>query len=82
MSKLKDLKVGKEVVVISGANKKKEGKILQVNRSKNTVIVENVNLKRKRKQPTQESPEGGYAELEFPIHASNVVLKDDLSSKD
>lgn len=61
-----------EVQVISGANKGKTGKVLQVLRDKGTVIIEGVNVRKKAVRPTQENPKGGFQEREMPIHASNV----------
>ncbi len=61
-----------EVEVISGANKGKTGKVLQVLRDKGTVIIEGVNLRKKAVRPTQENQKGGFEEREMPIHASNV----------
>ncbi|HWR00869.1 MAG TPA: 50S ribosomal protein L24 [Chlorobaculum sp.] len=61
-----------EVVVISGNDKGKSGKVLKVYPQKGRVIVEGVNIRKRHMRPTQTSPQGQIIEREFPIHASNV----------
>jgi large subunit ribosomal protein L24 len=65
---------GDEVVVISGANRGKSGKILQVIRGKDQVIVEGVRMIKKHAKTSREHPEGAIIEREGPIHISNVKL--------
>lgn len=72
----KNIKKGEEVIVIAGDHKGKKGKILQVLRDKNRVIVEGVNLLKKHERKTQDNPQGSIVEREFPIHYSNVMLAD------
>ena len=52
------IKKGDEVVVIAGDHKGSKGKILQVFRAKNRVIVEGVNLIKKHERKSQDNPEG------------------------
>ena len=66
------IKKGDEVVVISGDHKGSKGKILQVIRAKNRVIVEGVNLIKKHERKTQDNPQGSIIEREASIHYSNV----------
>jgi large subunit ribosomal protein L24 len=70
----KNIKKGEEVIVIAGDHKGKKGKILQVLRDKNRVIVEGVNLLKKHERKSQDNPQGSIIEREFPIHYSNVML--------
>ena len=63
-----------EVLVISGAHKGKQGRVLQVLRGKARVIVEGVNLSKKAVRPTQDRPKGGFDEKEGTIHVSNVKV--------
>ena len=72
----KKIKKGEEVIVISGDHKGKKGKVLQVLRDKNRVIVEGINLLKKHEKKTQDNPQGSIGEREFPIHYSNVMLAD------
>jgi large subunit ribosomal protein L24 len=60
------------VVVISGNDKGKSGKVLRVYPLKTRVIVEGVNIRKRHMRPTQSNPQGAIIEREFPIHASNV----------
>ena len=73
------LKTGDNVVVISGANKGKEGKITKVLEDK--VIVEGVNVCKKHIKPKNNNGTGEIVEVEAPIHASNVMLVDPKTKK-
>ena len=66
------VKKGDLVKVIAGAHKGIEGVIVEVNRKSNRVAVEGVSKIKRTIKPTQEKPEGGFKEIERPIHASNV----------
>ena len=68
------IKKGDEVVVIAGDHKGSKGKILQVFRAKNRVIVEGVNLIKKHERKSQDNQEGSIVERESSIHYSNVKL--------
>ena len=73
------LKTGDKVVVISGANKGKEGKITKVLDDK--VIVEGVNVCKKHLKPKKNNGTGEIVEVERPIHRSNVMLIDPKTKK-
>ena len=62
-----------EVLVVTGKDKGKKAKILQVIPAEKKVLVEKVNIVKKHMKPTQSSP-GGIVEMEKPIDASNVML--------
>ncbi len=62
------------VKVISGTSKGTEGKVLSVDRKKNRVIVEGVNIVKKHVKPSASNPQGGIEETEAGIHISNVML--------
>ena len=66
------LKKGDEVTVIAGDHKGSTGKILEVIRSKNRLLIEGVNLVKKHERKTQDNPQGSIVEREAPIHVSNV----------
>lgn len=68
----KKIKKGDDVVVIAGDHKGSKGKILEVIRTKNRVLVEGVNLVKKHERKTQENPQGSIVEREASIHFSNV----------
>ncbi|NOY64685.1 MAG: 50S ribosomal protein L24 [Nitrospirae bacterium] len=62
------------VVVITGKNKGKQGRVLAVIPRKNRVIVERVNIVKRHLKPSAKYREGGILEKEAPIHISNVML--------
>ena len=70
------IKKGDTVTVIAGQNKGATGRVLVVNPSKMTVLVEGVNLRKKAQRPSQQFPNGGIHEQEVPVHYSNVMLVD------
>lgn len=71
---MQKLKVNDEVIVLTGKDSGKKGKIRKINFKKKTVLVEGVNLYKKAIRPTQENPNGGFADLEKGINISNVAV--------
>jgi large subunit ribosomal protein L24 len=70
------------VVVIAGKDAGKRGKILQVIREKNRVVVQGVNFIKRHTRPNpQRNIKGGIAEREAALHVSNVMLVDPESDK-
>ena len=72
MSTMK-IKKGDLVKVIAGKDKDKEGKVLAVNKEKNTVVVEGINMVTKHAKPSAANQNGGIVKQEGPIDASNVM---------
>lgn len=70
------VKKGDTVVVISGKDKGKKGKVLEAMPKKNRVIVEGVNMLTKHQKPNAKVQQGGIIHQEGPIHVSNVMLWD------
>lgn len=68
------------VVVITGKDKGKEGKIIKVFPSENKVLISGVNISTRHTKPSMNS-KGGIIKKEMPIHRSNVMLKDPESGK-
>lgn len=64
------------VMVISGKDKGKKGRVLAAFPRENRVLVEGVNLVKKHQKPNPKNPQGGIITQEAPIHASNVMLVD------
>jgi large subunit ribosomal protein L24 len=64
------------VMIISGNDKGKTGKVLKVFPKVSRVIVEGINLRKRHTKPSQRNPQGGILEKESPIHVSNVMLID------
>jgi large subunit ribosomal protein L24 len=71
------------VVVISGKDKGKTGKVLRVDRERDRVVVEGVNIVKRHQRPTPGRPnaEVGVIEREGAIHVSNVALVDPKENK-
>ena len=67
------VKKGDEVVVITGTEKGKRGKIIEVLRSKGRVIVEGVKMIKRHTRKNQNQPQGAIIEREGTIHISNVM---------
>ena len=76
-----------EVVVISGKDRGKTGKVLRVDPSKQRVFVAGLNIVKRHQRPTQvpnaqrAETVGGVIEKEGPIHISNVMLIDPKDKK-
>ena len=72
---------GDNVVVISGKDKGKKGKVMKFDGESNRVLVEGVNLVKRHMKPNPRMQQGGILEREQPIHASNVMLVDPKTGK-
>ena len=69
------------VIVITGRDKGKEGRVLRVLPKHDQLLVEGVNKKFKHLRKSNENPRGARIEKEAPIHSSNVMLKDPKTGK-
>ena len=63
-----------KVVVLSGRDKGKEGKVLSVSPKDDKVIVEGVNVASKHMKPRRQGEQGGIIKVETPIYASKVMV--------
>lgn len=72
-----------EVIVISGKDKGKTGRVLRVDPEKDRVYVEGLNIVKRHQRPTPGRPDSvaGVIEREGAIHASNVMLLDPKDNK-
>jgi large subunit ribosomal protein L24 len=68
-----NVKKGDTVVILSGKDKDKKGKVLSVYPKDNRIIVEGVNMLTKHKKPRGAGQTGGIIHQEGPIHASNAM---------
>ena len=75
-----NFKVGDEVVVITGSDKGKTGKIVKTLKNENKVVVEGVHMIKKHQKPTGQET-GGILEVAAPINASNVMIIDPKTKK-
>jgi large subunit ribosomal protein L24 len=71
---MQKLKLKDDVVLLSGKDKGKKGKVLSINFKTNRVVVEGVNKIKKSLKPTQENPTGGFSDKEASVHISKVAL--------
>ncbi len=74
------IKTGDTVIVISGDDKGKVGKVLKALPKTGKVIVEGVNVQKKHVKPTQ-NEKGSIKEINAPIDVSNVAFYDEKSKK-
>ena len=70
------IKKNDTVIVITGKDKGKTGKVVSVFPKENKVVVSGINVAKKHKRPTMASA-GSIVNIEQPIHISNVSLMED-----
>jgi large subunit ribosomal protein L24 len=75
------IRKGDRVRVLRGNERGKEGTVLRVDREKNRVVIEGLNVRKRHRKPSALDPEGGIMSFEAPIHASNVMLIDPASGE-
>lgn len=70
----KNIRKNDVVMVMSGKSKGKSGRVLKINPSKNSVIIEKVNFIKKHQRPTSQMKQGGIIEREGPVKLDAVML--------
>jgi large subunit ribosomal protein L24 len=75
------IRKGDTVIVISGKDKGKTGKVMRVVPERDRVVVEGVNLVKRHMRPTPRNPSGGILEREQPIFACKVMPVDPKTGK-
>ena len=80
MSKL-HIKKDDTVIVLTGKDKGKTGKVQKVLVKEERAIVEGINMVSKSQKPSAKNPQGGIVKQEAPIHISNLSLIDPKSGK-
>ncbi len=68
------IKTGDNVIVLSGKDKGKTGKVLRADPAGQKVIVEGVNVATKHQAPRKQGQEGGIIKVETPIYASKLQV--------
>jgi len=81
MQKKLHIKKGDMVIVITGEDKGKKGRVLEVDRKKNKALIEGVNMVSRHTKPNSENPNGGIVKKEAPIHISNIAVVDPSSGE-
>ena len=69
-----NVKKGDTVIVLSGKDKGKQGKVLIADPKGLKVVVEGVNVATKHQKPRKQGQDGGIIKVETPIYASKVML--------
>ena len=72
---------GDTVIVVSGKERGKRGRVLRVIPGKSRVVIERINMIKKHQRPTQKIRQGGIIEREGSVHLSNVMVLDPTSGK-
>ena len=76
------IRTGDQVIVISGKDRGKTGRVLRVDPKKERVFVEGLNIVKRHQRPRPGSTDpGGVIEKEGPIHVSNVALADPMDGR-
>ena len=75
------IRKGDMVVVTTGKEKGKRGKVLRILTKTNRVVIERVAMVKRHTKPSQKSPQGGIVEKEGSVHISNVMPVDPGSDK-
>lgn len=68
------IKKNDTVIVITGKEKGKRGRVISVDLSKDRVLIEGVNIIKRHMKPSKKYSQGGIIEKEAPLHISNVML--------
>ena len=68
------LKKDDKIKVVSGKDAGKIGKILRVDRKKERILVENINIVKRHTRPSAQNKQGGIVESEAPIPWANAML--------
>jgi large subunit ribosomal protein L24 len=75
------VKKGDEVVITAGTEKGKRGRILQVLRDKDRVIIEGARMIKRHTRKSQAHPQGAIVEREGTVHISNVVKAETFDAR-
>jgi len=71
-----NIKKNDMVIVITGNDKGKIGRVLEVYPKVMRILVEGVNVRKKHSRPSQRNQKGGIVSKEMPVHYSNVMIVD------
>jgi len=74
------IKKGLKVIILTGKDKKKEGEVIEIDKSNNRAKVKEINMVKKHVKTTKEK-KGGIVSKESFIHISNLKLIDEKSNK-
>ena len=66
------IKVNDTVLILTGKDKGKTGRVLKTLKNDNKVVVEGINIAKRHVKPRGNNDQGGIFDIEMPIHVSNV----------
>jgi large subunit ribosomal protein L24 len=75
------IKKDDQVIVLTGEDKGKTGKVLKVFKETGRALVEGINMVSRSTKPSAKNPQGGIVKQEAAIHISNLSLIDPKSGK-
>ena len=75
------IKKDDNVIVLTGKDKGKTGKVIKSMPKENRVIVSGINMYKKNQRPTKQGQKGQVIEKNGSIHVSNVALVNSVKSK-
>lgn len=82
MRKKFKVKKNDEVVILTGKDKGKSGKIVEILRNKDKVVVDGINIFKHHERARKQGAKGQIIEKPMPIHISNVSLKEKKAPKE
>jgi len=68
------IRKGDTVEILVGKDRGKRGAVLRVDRERERIVVERLNIVKKHQKPTATTRQGGIIDKEAPLHVSNVAL--------
>jgi large subunit ribosomal protein L24 len=75
------VKKGDQVVIIAGTERGKRGRVLEVLRDKQRVIVEGAKMIKRHTRKNQQHPQGAIVEREGTVHISNVMRAEQFDAR-
>jgi large subunit ribosomal protein L24 len=69
-----NIKKNDTVLVITGKEKGKKGRVISVDSTRNKILIERINLIKRHTRPSKKYAQGGIIEKEAPLHISNVMM--------
>ncbi len=75
------IKKGDTVIIISGKDKGRTGKVLRAFPSASKVLIDGINVKKRHQRPTRQNQHGQIVDKSLPVHISNVAFIDPKTNK-
>lgn len=72
------IKVNDNVLIFTGKDKGKTGKVIKTLKNEQKVVVEGINIAKRHVKPRGNNDQGGIFDIEMPIHVSNVKKIDEV----